>query len=114
MRIIRLLDTTFYPCNFSFFFFVGAKLLLYPSLDMDASFFRVGPYHPPAGSRRAGREIYRMENSVSSAALNAAREQLDAAEAAREVILLQHIANGVIIDSRTVQIDPEVSLPRAL
>ena len=41
-----------------------------------------------------------MENSVSSAALNAAREQLDAAEAAREVILLQHIANGVIIDSR--------------
>ena len=47
-----------------------------------------------------------MENSVSSAALNAAREQLDAAEAAREVILLQHIANGVIIDSRTVQIAP--------
>ena len=75
---------------------------------MGASFFRVGPYHPPAGSRRAGREIYRMENSVSSAALNAAREQLDAAEAAREVILLQHIANGVIIDSRTVQIAPDV------
>ena len=49
-----------------------------------------------------------MENSVSSAALNAAREQLDAAEAAREVILLQHIANGVIIDSRTVQIAPDV------
>ena len=45
-----------------------------------------------------------MENSVSSAALNAAREQLDAAEAAREVILLQHIANGVIIDSRTVPV----------
>ena len=107
-RIIRLLDTTFHPCNFSFFFFVGTKLLLYPSLDMDASFFRVRPYHPPAGSRRAGREIYRMENSVSSAALNAAREQLDAAEAAREVILLQHIANGVIIDSRTVQIAPDV------
>ena len=85
-RIIRLLDTTFHPCNFSFFFFVGTKLLLYPSLDMDASFFRVRPYHPPAGSRRAGREIYRMENSVSSAALNAAREQLDAAEAAREAV----------------------------
>ena len=49
-----------------------------------------------------------MENSVSSAALNAAREQLDAAEAAREVILLQHIANGVVIDSRTVQIAPDV------
>ena len=107
-RIICLLDTTFHPCNFSFFFFVGTKLLLYPSLDMDASFFRVRPYHPPAESRRAGREIYRMENSVSSAALNAAREQLDAAEAAREVILLQHIANGVIIDSRTVQIAPDV------
>ena len=51
-----------------------------------------------------------MENSVSSAALNAAREQLDAAEAAREVILLQHIANGVIIDSRTVQIAPDVQI----
>ena len=53
-----------------------------------------------------------MENSVSSAALNAAREQLDAAEAAREVILLQHIANGVIIDSRTVQIAPDVVIAR--
>ena len=62
----------------------------------------------PPGEHRAGREIYRMENSVSSAALNAAREQLDAAEAAREVILLQHIANGVVIDSRTVQIAPDV------
>ena len=62
----------------------------------------------PPGEHRAGREIYRMENSVSSAALNAAREQLHAAEAAREVILLQHIANGVVIDSRTVQIAPDV------
>ncbi len=34
--------------------------------------------------------------------------QLDAAEATREDILVQHIANGVVIDSRTVQIDPEV------
>ena len=42
-----------------------------------------------------------MENCVSSAALDAARTRLDAAEAARETILLQHIANGVIIDSRT-------------
>ena len=47
-----------------------------------------------------------MENCVSSAALDAARTRLDAAEAARETILLQHIANGVIIDSRTVQIAP--------
>ena len=38
-----------------------------------------------------------MENCVSSAALDAARTRLDAAEAARETILLQHIANGVII-----------------
>ena len=35
---------------------------------------------------------------------------LDAAEAARETILLQHIANGVIIDSRTVQIAPDVQI----
>ena len=49
-----------------------------------------------------------MENCVSSAALDAARTRLDAAEAARETILLQHIANGVIIDSRTV---PVSSIP---
>ena len=49
-----------------------------------------------------------MENCISSAALDAARTRLDAAEAARETILLQHIANGVIIDSRTVQIAPDV------
>ena len=49
-----------------------------------------------------------MNRPISSAALNSAREQLDAAEAAREVILLQHIANGVVIDSRTVQIAPDV------
>ena len=51
-----------------------------------------------------------MENCVSSAALDAARTRLDAAEAARETILLQHIANGVIIDSRTVQIAPDVQI----
>ena len=75
---------------------------------MQATFFRVFREAPAAGSAcREGRS-YIMENTVSSAALNAAREQLDAAEAAREVILLQHIANGVIIDSRTVQIAPDV------
>ena len=51
-----------------------------------------------------------MENCVSSAALDAARTRLDAAEAARETILLQHIANGVIIDGRTVQIAPDVQI----
>ena len=51
-----------------------------------------------------------MENCVSSAALDAARTRLDAAEAARETILLQHIAGGVIIDSRTVQIAPDVQI----
>ena len=44
----------------------------------------------------------------SSSALAAAREQLDDAEAAREQILLCHIANGVRIESRTVEIGPDV------
>ena len=49
-----------------------------------------------------------MQNSISEQARAAALAQLDAAEAAREDILVQHIANGVVINSRTVQIDPEV------
>ena len=49
-----------------------------------------------------------MQNPISEQARAAALAQLDAAEAAREDILVQHIANGVVIDSRTVQIDPEV------
>ena len=49
-----------------------------------------------------------MQNSISEQARAAALAQLDAAEAAREDILVQHIANGVAINSRTVQIDPEV------
>ena len=51
-----------------------------------------------------------MEQTISEQARAAARAQLDAAEAAREEILLQHIANGVIIDSRTVQIAPDVQI----
>ncbi len=39
---------------------------------------------------------------------SAARARLDAAEAKREEVLLQHIANGVMIDSRTVEIDESV------
>ena len=49
-----------------------------------------------------------MQNPISEQARAAALTQLDAAEAAREDILVQHIANGVVINSRTVQIDPEV------
>ena len=50
---------------------------------MQATFFRVFREAPAAGSAcREGRS-HIMENTVSSAALNAAREQLDAAEAAR-------------------------------
>ena len=41
-----------------------------------------------------------------NAELTAAKAKLDAAEAAREESLLRHIANGVLIDSRTVQIGP--------
>ena len=43
-----------------------------------------------------------MQNPISEQARAAALAQLDAAEAAREDILVQHIANGVVIDSRTV------------
>ena len=53
-----------------------------------------------------GREIFFMQNPISEQARAAALAQLDAAEAAREDILVQHIANGVVINSRTVQIDP--------
>lgn len=40
--------------------------------------------------------------------LIAARALLDAAETKREEILLRHIANGVIIESRNVEIDEDV------
>ena len=39
---------------------------------------------------------------------SAARARLDAAEAKREEVLLRHIANGVMIESRTVEIDESV------
>ena len=55
-----------------------------------------------------------MQNPISEQARAAALAQLDAAEAAREDILVQHIANGVVIDSRTVQIAPEVVIARVL
>lgn len=51
-----------------------------------------------------------MALNFSSAALDAARTALDDAEAAQELILLQHIANGVQITSRSVQIDQTVQI----
>ena len=46
--------------------------------------------------------------SISNPAREAARARLAAAEAKREDILLYHIANGVNIESRTVEIDEGV------
>ena len=46
--------------------------------------------------------------TISNEALAAAPPKLDAAESRRENILLFHIANGVNIESRTVQIDEGV------
>ena len=46
--------------------------------------------------------------TISNEALAAASAKLDAAESRRENILLFHIANGVNIESRTVQIDEGV------
>ena len=46
--------------------------------------------------------------SVSNSALEAARAKLAEAEAKREALLLCHIANGVNIASRTVEIDEDV------
>lgn len=51
-----------------------------------------------------------MAVNISSSALDAARSALDAAEARREEILLRHIANGVRITSRTVEIDETVQI----
>ena len=48
------------------------------------------------------------QSAISADALKAARAGLDAAEARREAVLLRHIANGVLIDSRTVEIDETV------
>ena len=46
----------------------------------------------------------------NTSALAAARAALDKAEAAREAVLLRHIANGVEIDSRSVEIDESVRI----
>ena len=42
--------------------------------------------------------------------IQAMRDALDAAEAAREAVLLRHMARGVQIDSRTVCIDETVQI----
>ena len=48
-----------------------------------------------------------MQN-IDTSALAAAKAKLDAAEAQREEVLLRHIANGVDIRSRNVEIGSEV------
>ena len=48
-----------------------------------------------------------MQN-IDASALAAAKAKLDAAEAQREEVLLRHIANGVDIRSRNVEIGSEV------
>ena len=42
--------------------------------------------------------------------IQAMRAKLDAAEAAREEILLRHMAAGVLIDSRNISIDETVRI----
>ena len=55
-----------------------------------------------------------MQN-IDTSALAAAKAKLDAAEAQREEVLLRHIANGVDIRSRNVEIGSEVVIaPRAV
>ena len=62
----------------------------------------------------SGLDMTRLPQAISEEAifmdpkLTAARALLDAAEAKREEILLRHIANGVIIESRTVEIGEDV------
>ena len=46
--------------------------------------------------------------------IQAMRDTLDAAEAAREAVLLRHMARGVQIDSRTVCIDETVQIAPAI
>ena len=50
-----------------------------------------------------------MQN-IDASALAAAKAKLDAAEAQREEVLLRHIASGVDIRSRSVEIDPDCLL----
>ena len=67
--------------------------------------------HRAASSRgsRTGRELLN-HGKLCFFRCTGCSAYLDAAEAARETILLQHIANGVMIDSRTVQIAPDVQI----
>ena len=88
----RLLDTSFYPMSF-----VTDSP---PGICRNFS-------SPPNQFRSSSKEGSFME-SISNPAREAARAKLAAAEAKREDILLYHIANGVNIESRTVEIDEGV------
>ena len=85
----HLLDTSFYPMSF-----VADSP---PGICRNFS-------SPPNQFRSSSKEGSFME-SISNPAREAARARLAAAEAKREDILLYHIANGVNIESRTVEID---------
>lgn len=58
----------------------------------------------------AGQAAERSQEAADQAQLDAARAKLAAAEAAREAVLLRHIANGVEIASRDVSIDESVEI----
>ena len=88
--------------------FVDPMPLLYASLDVKGNISPGGPELLPTDRSGPEGSLSIMEHNISSARLDAAREQLDAAEAQQEAILLRHIANGVVINSRTVQIEPDV------
>lgn len=51
-----------------------------------------------------------MAVNISASALADARAALDTAEARREQVLLKHIANGIRIESRAVEIDETVQI----
>ena len=53
-------------------------------------------------------EVFYLCKNIDTSALAAAKAKLDAAETQREEVLLRHIANGVDIRSRNVEIGSEV------
>jgi acetyltransferase-like isoleucine patch superfamily enzyme len=53
-------------------------------------------------------EVFLFMQNIDTSALAAAKAKLEAAEAQREEVLLRHIANGVDIRSRNVEIGSEV------
>ena len=75
---------------------------------MYQKFVGVSPRHGYNKKVISSRRRDQFMESVSNNALEAARAKLAEAEAKREALLLRHIANGVNIASRTVEIDEGV------